>query len=366
MKKNKLLYVIMAGLLCVSLLSACGPAGQENIDLEQPEEMTEDIENTEPAGEEAIAENDGEFFVGLSLPTQQEERWVKDGENINAELASRGIKVATQQANNDANRQISQCENLISQGVDLLIVAPVDSQGASVIAEMAKEAGVIIMSYGRLILNAEVDYYVSSDIVETGRLQGKYITELAPKGNYVLLYGDPADNLSNDFKVGMFEYLQPLIDSGDITIVADQAVRGWDPANALKIMEDALTANDNDIQAVICPNDATAGACIEALAVQGLAGEIPISGGDCDLAAVKRIIEGTQSMTVFYDIKNVARVAAEAVEAISKGETPETFSTTDNGKVEVPTVKAAPEAIDKNNYESRLVDSGEISAEDLS
>ena len=349
-------FALILALVMVFAVVGCGAK-------EAPAEKAE-----APQAEETVAEKTEEkkeIFIGFSLPTQSIERWVKDGENMKAICEREGIKLATQMANDDAGKQISQCENLIAQGVDVLVVAPHDAQAAATIVEMAHAENIPVISYDRLILNADVDYYISFDSVEVGRLQGKYAVENAPEGNYILLAGDPADNNAKLFKQGAMEHLQPAIDAGKITLVTDQAVKGWDPANALRIVEDSLTANNNNIQAIVCPNDGTAGASVEALAVQGLDGSVIVTGGDCDSVAVKRVWDGTQSMTVLKDINVLAEETVKAAVTIVTGGTLETNATVDNGKLQVPTVMIAPEVITKDNIQSRLVDTGLITEDVL-
>lgn len=362
---RKIVASILVLVLCISALVGCAapvsPAASE--EPKAPSEVKTAAPETQQP--EAAPEKGKELFIGLSLPTQSVERWVKDGQNITAECEKRGIKLAMQMANDDAGKQVSQCENLISQGVNVLIVAPHDGKAAAAIVELAHAANVPVISYVRLILDSKVDYCVADDSLAVGQIQGEYITKAAPKGKYVILSGDPTDNNAKLFKEGAMQFIQPLVDKGDIVIVTEQAVKGWDPANALKIMEDSLTANKNDIQGIICPNDATAGACIEAMAVQGMVGVVPISGGDCDLTALQRIAQGTQSMTVFKDLKALAKAAVDAAEAIFAGEEPAVTGKINNGMIDVPSILIKPELITKDNIDSRLISTGEFKKEDV-
>ena len=360
---KKISAILLASLMLVTS-AACTTA---------PAPAAAPSENSKPAAassESSTASStpakDDSIFIGFSLPTQSIERWVKDGENMKALCEAEGIQLAVQMANDDAGKQVSQCENLISQGVDVLVVAPHDAQAAATIVDMAHEANIPVISYDRLILNADVDYYISFDSVEVGKLQGGFAVDNVPEGNYIILSGDPADNNAKLFKQGAMQALQPAIDAGKIKIVTDQAVKGWDPANALKIVEDSLTANQNNIQAIVCPNDGTAGAAVEALSVQGLDGKVVVTGGDCDTVAVKRITKGTQSMTVLKDINVLAQETVKAAKTIAKGEAPAVNTAINNGKIDVPTVMIAPEVVTKENIQSRLVDTGLVSAGEIS
>lgn len=366
MKRMKKYTALILALAMILLLAACSsPAATSAPTTAEPTTSAQSAAQTGStaaasgaAQSSAPAAGSDEIFVGFSLPTQSIERWVKDGENMKALCDKEGIKLVTQIANDDAGKQIAQCENLIAQGVDVLVIAPHDAEAAATIVEKAHAENIPVISYDRLILNAEVDYYVSFDSVEVGRLQGKYALEHAPEGNYVILSGDAADNNAKLFKQGAMEMLDPAIQSGKIKVVADQAVKGWDPANALRIVEDALTNNDNNIAAIVCPNDGTAGAAVEALTVQGLAGKVVVTGGDCDSVAVKRIYDGTQSMTVLKDINLLAEATVKAVKQIKAGESVEVNSTVNNGLLDVPTVMIPPEVITADNIQSRLIDTG--------
>ncbi len=174
--------------------------------------------------------------VGLSLPTQREERWVKDKQIMEAEAKKAGIDLRVQVTDNDAAKQVAQCENLISQGVKVLILAPHDASSAAVIIDKAAKAGIKVISYDRLVTNSTLDYYyLSFDNVKVGELQGEFITKKAPKGTYVVLAGSPTDNNAKLFREGAMKYIKPLADKGDIKIVMDQFVKDWQPSEAQKL-----------------------------------------------------------------------------------------------------------------------------------
>ena len=322
----------------------------------------ENASTPEPA---AVETKEAVIRVGVSLPTQTAERWVRDKIQIEEECKKNGVEVAIQMANEDAGRQEAQCENLISQGIDVLILAPHDGKSAANIVEKAHAAGIKVISYDRLILDSDVDLYISFDNVKVGEIQGKYITEKVPTGNYVVLSGDPKDNNAKLFKEGAMKYIQPLVDKGDIKIVFEQPVKDWQPNEALKLMENALTASKNDIQAILAPNDGTAGACIEALAAQKLDGKVPITGQDAELAAAQRIVQGTQSMTVFKDTRSLAIEAVKVAIAYAKGEDVTPNGKVNNNKIDVPSLLLTPVAVDKDNVEAVLVDSGYLKKEEV-
>ena len=297
--------------------------------------------------------------VGLSLPTQREERWVKDGETMKAAAKAAGIDLRVQVTDNDAAKQVSQCENLISQGIKVLILAPHDASSASVIIDKATKAGIKVISYDRLVTDSTADYiYLSFDNVKVGELQGEFITKKVPKGTYIVLAGSPTDNNAKLFRQGAMKFIKPLADKGDIKIVMDQFVKDWQPSEAQKLCEQALTANQNKIDAVLAPNDGTAGGCIQALAAQGLAGKVPITGQDAELSGAIRIVRGTQSITIFKDTRQLGKKAIEMAAELAAGKTVATNAVVNNGKKDVPSVLLTPYVVDKSNLDKLLIESG--------
>lgn len=296
--------------------------------------------------------------IGVSMPTQREERWVRDLEQFRKEAAGRGVEILAQISDNDAARQLAQCENLLAQKIDVLIVAPHDAAAASPIVERARRQGVKVISYDRLILNADVDLYVSFDNVKVGEIQGKYLARLVPKGSYVILAGAPTDNNAKLFRQGAMNILQPLIARGEIKVLMDQPVKDWQPIEAMNLMENALMAAAGKVDAVLAPNDGTAGGVIQALSLRKLAGKVPVTGQDAELAGAKRIVEGTQSMTVFKDTRMLASAALEAAIRMAAGQEIKTTSRVPNGKMDVPSLLLEPIAVDKANIDKVLVESG--------
>ncbi|NQX64779.1 D-xylose ABC transporter substrate-binding protein [Paenibacillus alba] len=303
--------------------------------------------------------------IGLSIDTLLEERWQKDRDMFKAAVEKLGAQIEVQAANGDDAKQLSQAENLISQGVDVLVVVPHNAEISSAIVEKAHKAGIKVISYDRLIVNSDVDLYVSFDNEKAGELQAKAITAKVPKGNYVLIEGADTDNNAHMFKAGQMNILKPFVENGDITIVFDQSTKEWKPANALANMELALAANHNNIQAVVAANDATAGGVIQALAAQHLAGQIPVSGQDAELAAAQRIVEGTQTMTVYKPIKKLAETAAELAVRMAKGENVHADKKVNNKKIDVPSILLEPIAVDKFNMDETIIADGFHKKEDV-
>lgn len=307
--------------------------------------------------------------IGLSLPTQREERWVRDKQGMEAEAKRLGVELKVQVADADMAQQAQQVENLLSSGIDVLILAPHDGAAAASLVEKAKAEDVKVLSYDRLILNtADLALYLSFDNVKVGELQGEYITKAVPKGNYIIMSGAPTDNNATLFKQGAMKYIKPLIDNGSIKVVAEQAVDNWLPANALTIVENALTASKNNVQAILAPNDGTAGGAIQALSAQGLAGKVPITGQDAEAAAAKRILAGTQAMTIYKDTRALAQAAIQAAIALVKGGADLNKlinNKVSNGKIDVPSYLLPPTVVTKDNLDKVLIESGYLKKEQV-
>lgn len=336
-KFKRVLALTCVTALCAGLFAGCGKK-----------------EEAAPAEDTAKKE----IVVGFSMDTLKEERWQKDRDVLMAKAEELGVKILIQAANGDDNKQISQAENLISQGVDVLMVAPHNAEVAAAIVDNAHAEGIPVLSYDRLIKNADVDLYVSFDNEKVGNLQAEYITKLVPKGNYVYIGGSPTDNNAHLFKKGAMDILKPFLDANDITIVYDQMSKDWQPSEAQKHMENALTANKNAVDAVICANDGTAGGAISALAEQQMAGKIPVTGQDAELAACQRIVEGQQAMTVYKPIPKLAETALDLAIKLANKEEVETNSTVENGKIDVPSYLLEPVVVDSENMMDTIIKDG--------
>ncbi|HAP0343415.1 TPA: D-xylose ABC transporter substrate-binding protein [Escherichia coli] len=303
--------------------------------------------------------------IGLAIYDLRLERWQKDRDIFVKKAESLGAKVLVQSANGSEQTQISQIENMIARGVDVLVIVPYNGQVLSNVIGEVKHEGIKVLAYDCIINNADIDYYISFDNKKVGELQAQSLVERVPEGNYFLMGGSPLDVNAKPYREGQMKVLTPLIQSGKIKVVGDQWVDGWLPENALKIMENALTANNNKIDAVVASNDSTAGGAIQALEAQGLAGKVVISGQDADLAAVKRIIAGTQTMTVYKPITQMATKAAEVAVQLGKGEQPASNAKTPNGVKDVPSWLLEPIAVDKSNIDTTVVADGFHKKSDL-
>ena len=284
---------------------------------------------------------------------------MKDKLVMIAEAKRKGLDLHVKVSDMDAAQQQAQCDALIAEGVKVLILAPHDGSAAAAIVEKAAKAGVRVISYDRLVVDSPRDYYyLSFDNVKVGELQGEFLTREVPKGNYVVLSGSPSDNNAKLFHQGAMKFLKPLSESGDIKVVLDESVPDWKPEEAKKLCERVL-AQDGKVDAVLAPNDGTAGGCLEALAAHGLAGKVPVTGQDAELAAAIRINQGTQSMTIFKDTRQLGKKAIEMAADLVRGKPIETQGKTIfNNRRQVPSVLLTPYLVTKENLDELLVGSG--------
>lgn len=303
--------------------------------------------------------------IGMTVDDLRLERWQRDRDIFTEEANKLGADVVAVSANGDSDKQMRDAENLISQGIDILVVIPNNGDVMGAIVDQAHQDGIKVLAYDRLLTNSDVDAYISFDNEKVGELQGKAIVKAMPKGRYFMMGGSPTDNNAKMFRAGQMKAVQPLVESGDIIIVGDQWVKDWLPEEAMKIMENALTANDNKIDAVVASNDSTAGGAIQALAAQNLAGKVPISGQDADLAGVKRVVDGTQTVTVYKPIPKLAKEAAGLAVKMAKNEELNMRMSVNNGYKEVPALLLEPIAVTKENVKETVIKDGFHSEKDI-
>ena len=264
----------------------------------------------------AVLAQDGPT-VGVSWSNFQEERWKTDEAAIQAALEEAGAEYISADAQSSSSKQLSDIESLISQGADALIILAQDTQAIIPAVQRAADNGIPVIAYDRLIED-ERAFYLTFDNIEVGRMQARAILEEQPTGNYVMIKGSPTDPNADFLRQGQQEVLQDAIDSGDINIVGEAYTDQWLPANAQRNMEQILTANDNNVDAVVASNDGTAGGAVAALEAQGLDG-IPVSGQDADHAALNRIAQGTQTVSVWKDSRDLGQRAGEIAVNLAGG-----------------------------------------------
>ncbi|MBI5771593.1 MAG: substrate-binding domain-containing protein [Verrucomicrobia bacterium] len=306
--------------------------------------------------------------IGLSLDTLKEERWQRDRDTFTAEAQKLGATVIVQSANSDDTRQVRDVESLISRGVDVLVIVPHNGEAMTRAVKSANDAKIPVIAYDRLIKNCAIDYYLSFDNVKVGEAQGSYAASRLPsdrKARLVRIYGAPTDNNAKMFKQGQDNILGPLIKAGKVEVLHEDWALDWKPENGKKIMNAAITKAGRTIDAVVVSNDGTAGGAIQALLEEGLAGKVLVTGQDADLAACQRIQRGTQAMTVYKPLKNLATLAARVAVDVAKGNKPAATSTLDNGVKKVPSIFEKVISVDRDNLMSTVVADGFHKAADL-
>ena len=372
MKENKKFFGILVVVSMFAMLVLGGCAGQASQEAASQEEVVE-----EAPAEEAAASED--ITIGISLPSKELARCLKDEEYLTANFDEMGYAYDVQFAQGDATIQTSQIENMITNGVDLLIISPWDGSSMTQVAEIAHDNDIPVISYDALILNSEyVDYYIADNLEEVGATQARYIVSALGLEdgngpfNLEIVAGDPADSNAPYFYNGAINVLNPYIDNGQLVVQSGQisfsqtSTPGWDPMKAQSRMDAILSAHytDKHLDAVLCSNDGMALGTISSLKSAGYGTTdtpLPVTTGqDCDIASIKSIIAGEQTMTVFKDIRELAKNAAYVADSIIKGEEPDLTKGTifDNGVKDVPTLVVEPKPLDIDNYVELLLDSG--------
>lgn len=296
--------------------------------------------------------------IGMSLDDLRLERWQKDRDYFSEEAKRLGAEVIAVSSDGDATKQAADIENMIAQGVDCIVIIPKDGDALAPVIALARKDNIPVLAYDRLINNADLGYYITFDLEKVGRMQAEGVLAAKDKGRFFYLGGSPDDNNAYLFRKGTMDTLKPYIDRGDITLIGEQMVQSWLPDNALPIIENMLTAQNNKVDAIIAANDSVAGAAIQALKAQGLAGKVPVSGQDADLAALQRIAKGEQTVTVYKPIKLLATEAAKIAVALAKGETPNANASLNNNMKDVPTTYLEPIKVTKDNLDSTVIADG--------
>ncbi len=304
--------------------------------------------------------------IGFAMDTLKEERWQRDHDAFEAQCKKLNVDCIITVADNKADKQANDVDNLLTQGVDALVIAPHDATQAASMVDKAKAQGVPVISYDRLINSDKIDAYVSHQVPVIGKKIAEYALQKVPKGNYVMVYGASTDNNAVIMKKAELEVLQAAIDKKDINIVADNFITDWKPDEALKMAENALTKNNDNIQAFVVSNDGMAGGVIQALENKHLAGKVIVTGQDASLDALQRIAEGKQTMTVYKPIVALANAAVEAAIKLAKKEKLDTKPfTNDVIKKDVPSILLEVTSVDKTNLMDTVIKDGYAKYEDI-
>lgn len=265
----------------------------------------------------------------------------------------------TENANNDHEKQMQQVEYLLSQDIDLLVIVPHDLEQAAHAVNLAKRAGVKVISYDRLIRNADIDLYISFDNIMVGELMAEYLVNKAPTGRYVIINGAPSDNNCYMFNEGYKNILNNYMHNSPqpgIEVILEVWAEDWRPEAAYQYIQ-TLLSQGKEFEAVIAANDSLASAVIEALSEWRLAGKVLVAGHDADLSGCQRIVEGTQLMTVYKPIRKLAYRAADLAMELAAGKEIKTnHQPIFNGKHFIPSEIIAPIPIDQDNMEIIIKD----------
>ena len=403
MFKSKFKAVLSVMLASAVLFSFCGCGSKATIESLQDEidELEDENKDLKKANEslqdeidelksQVIVETDptpyptdtpdgkpaGGKKVGISLPTKDLQRWNQDGYLMKNELEALGYEVDLQYANNDVSTQVSQVEDMIDSGCDILVIAAVDGSSLGTVLDNAKENNIPVIAYDRLILDSvAVDYYVSFNNYSVGELQARYIVEALDLDysdgpyNIEITAGDAGDLNARFFYDGAMDTLKPYIDEGKLVVVSGQvdfeyvATGAWKTSEAQSRAENIIASyymDGTQIDAWLCSNDSTALGVENALDAY-YSGSWPIiTGQDCDLANVKNIINGKQAMSVFKDTRTLVSQTVKMVDQIFNGSDVDVNdnSTYNNGSKIVPAYLCEPVFADINNYKEILIDSG--------
>jgi D-xylose transport system substrate-binding protein len=296
--------------------------------------------------------------IGFSIEAMKGERWQTDLESFAGRARQLGAEVISADADGDDDRQFQQVKDMIKAGIKVLVLLPHDTAKAGRIVDAAKSANVKVISYDRLVLNSDLDLFLSFDRKQIGWMQADYLVKHAPKGNYVVIAGSPNDEGAKTLHDEQIKVLQPYVDRGDIKVIADGYTKDWLPTEAYLFMRKAIDSSQGNIAAVVASNDGLAGGAIQALHDHNLDGKVLVSGQDADLMAVISIAQGAQSMTVYKPVANEAAVAAEEAVRLANGEKTRANRMVNNGKMDVPAILLKPIVVTRENIKTTVVKDG--------
>lgn len=304
--------------------------------------------------------------IGFSMDTLKEERWQRDHDAFKAHCEKMNVECVITVADNKADKQANDVDNLLTQGVDVLVIAPQNATQAASMVEKAKKQNVPVISYDRLINSDKIDLYISHQVPVIGKKIAEYALKNVPKGNYVMVYGASTDNNAVIMKKEQLSVLKPALDKEEIKIVAENFMTDWKPEEALKFAENALTQNNDNIQAFVVSNDGMAGGVIQALGMRGLAGKVLVTGQDAGLEALQNIAEGKQTMTIYKPIVPLASAAVEAaIKLANKQPLDAKPFMNDVIKKEVPSILLEVTAVDKANLVDTVIKDGYAKYDDV-
>jgi D-xylose transport system substrate-binding protein len=298
-----------------------------------------------------------EIKIGFSIEAMKGERWQPDLDELQRRVQELGGTVITHSANGDDDLQFRQINKLLKGGIDVLVFLPHDTSKAGRIVEAAHAKHVPVISYDRLA-SAPVDLYVGFDLFSVGLEQAQSLVDRAPKGDYLLLGGSPLDANSKVVRAGQMKVLQPFIDRGDIHVLADLWVPEWSATEAYIMVTKELKKLKAAPTAIVASNDAIAGSAIQALEDKGWSGGVLVSGQDADLAAIERIFDGSQLMTVYKPVGDEARAAAEAAIKLARHEDVDSRAEVPNGTLTTKAILLTPICVTRENAQETVLKDG--------
>jgi D-xylose ABC transporter substrate-binding protein len=303
--------------------------------------------------------------IGFLMDSLEIERWNKDKALFEEKVKELGGIPVIEIAESDPEKQKQQALKLLEEDVDVLVIVPVDLEKAGEIVKIAHKNYVPVISYDRLIKNCNLDYYISTDNIGIGELQADYLAKISPKGKYALISGPTSDYNAYLLRLGWMNVLQPLIDKGDVEVVVDQFSDYWMPDEAYRILSNYMK-EDTELDAIICGNDALASGAIMALKEHKKDGNVLLAGQDADIQAVRNIVAGNQTITIYKPIESLAYAAAYAAVKISDGEAPSNMNiTVNNGKRLVPAILLRASVVNRQNIKMTVIQEGFIGEQDI-
>jgi D-xylose transport system substrate-binding protein len=301
--------------------------------------------------------------VGLLMDSYVIDRWRTDQSLFVEKIKSLGGKVIVEVPHGNPDEQVRLAKKLIADRVDVLVVVPTDAQKAIAIVEAAKAANIPVISYDRLIPSKDVALYISYDGTKVGNMQAQYAKDRKPTGNYMFINGPKSDNNSIMFRDGQMSVLQSDIKSGKINVIADFILEDWSELEAIMKVEEFLTNNEIKPDVIIAANDALATGALQVLPRE-MIGKVIITGQDAERGALRNIVAGHQSMTVYKPIKPLAYQAAEFAMKLARKE-PIKSSRMKNGDFEVNAILLEPIVVDKTNYKDTIIKDGHLSMSEI-
>ncbi|MEG0505373.1 MAG: substrate-binding domain-containing protein, partial [Raoultibacter sp.] len=303
--------------------------------------------------------------IGVSLGVGEAARWPTEQAHMEARAKELGAEIEVRLNKTDEPKtQTQDCIEMIDSGIDVLVLTPRDTGNVKEILDYANSKNVPILNYARAITNEEVDLLVGYDSNRIGQTMGLYLAELVYKGDYIILRGDPADNNAQLQYDGAMRYIDPIKEN--INIILDAPVPGWSMDEAKKLVLEAVSANNGKVDAIFAPNDKIAGACREALDELGVTTPVVITGMDAELDAVKRVVAGTQSVTVYLDLRELATMAIDQACSLAKGEPVQSNTNFDNGSEKgIEATLITGKLVTKENIDKILIDTNYYTAEEV-